>query len=459
MDEHLNGSTDWTKEKIIEFINREDLKYQRIELPYGLATEGLDRKSSCDVIFSGSLKGKSVLDVGSYLGYFCLEAAQRGASRAVGWEISEERVRQAQTLAEIKGLPVEYVRKDIEKTEVEEQFDVVLGLNILHHMANPISVLDRLIRLTREILILEMASLGHHDRAKLGISFLKSFFVSRTPSIIAGRGSTSSPFNEERKYFITQRALENMLKFQRHHFAKIEFIKSDFKNRYIVKAYKRRIKHLVIVAGPTASGKSTFIDNLKTDAYPNVNKTLGVGSFQQWDSIGANDLWKNEKTEMEGLIFHYDTLRPWGRSAKTHDRDEALHIVQGADRTSIITVYAEPGRLKQQIQAGEFVEKEPTTFKGKIRHLIRKALRIKICRTLFHIPFLGKRLKILSQIARKRHYRIREIYTDPQKTKAFYKWWFDFTLQLNPNDNIIASTKDDCAIYPVEEGMKKFSIE
>jgi hypothetical protein len=73
----------WTKAEIEHFLAHERLSYQKIQLPFGLETPGEAKPELCDQIFRDAA-GKSVLDVGSYLGYFCQEALKRGASAAHG---------------------------------------------------------------------------------------------------------------------------------------------------------------------------------------------------------------------------------------------------------------------------------------------------------------------------------------------------------------------------------------
>ena len=73
----------WSEEDIRKLIAREDFRYQKIELPYGMSTGGKDRSATAKAIFPDDLTGKTVLDVGCRYGYFCFEALKRGASRAV----------------------------------------------------------------------------------------------------------------------------------------------------------------------------------------------------------------------------------------------------------------------------------------------------------------------------------------------------------------------------------------
>src|SRR5262249_28764243 len=108
-----------------------------------------------DLIFQEPLTGKSVLDVGSALGYFCFEAEARGASRVVGVELSGERFRQACLLKDIIGSRVEFLQRDILQHPLDEKFDHVCLLNVLHHLDEPIRAIHQLAAIARESLIIE----------------------------------------------------------------------------------------------------------------------------------------------------------------------------------------------------------------------------------------------------------------------------------------------------------------
>lgn len=86
-------TTAYTKEEIEKILKEEDFEYHSVPLPYGLCTPGDDRSPTRDLIFPESLAGKTFLDVGSALGYFCFEAERRGASRVVGIELRSNRLR------------------------------------------------------------------------------------------------------------------------------------------------------------------------------------------------------------------------------------------------------------------------------------------------------------------------------------------------------------------------------
>jgi SAM-dependent methyltransferase len=316
-----------------------------------------------------------VLDIGSYLGYFCLAARERNAGRVVGWEIDLERRRRARILAGIKGLQVEYHGGDIERDPVDERFDIVLCLNLLHHLRDPIAVLDRLVQITRETLVLEVATIGWHDRKKFGLSALTSYFLGRSPVMLVGKGDTSGKGGQQ-KFFMTRSAVRNLLAHQRNAFARIEFIDSEFKGRFLVVARKRIVDELIVVAGPTSAGKSSLIDELRAGKHPELAQQLGVGSLAGVPLLSAAGLGRDQTLHHPRLIFHYDFMRPFGRSAKTHDRDEGLDVLQSAKRIHFVTLWTPPDRLRAQLVRGELSGAKPHSRHTRIARLYERDERI-----------------------------------------------------------------------------------
>jgi len=135
--------------------------YGRVNLPYDLHTNGIDRAPTRDIIFPASLEGKTVLDVGSFYGYMCFEAATLGAARALGLEYRVARLDRANMFKEARGdNNVEFRMADITTYDIKEKFDYVLALNVLHHLDKQgQQVLDKLAACTKEKLIIETPKL------------------------------------------------------------------------------------------------------------------------------------------------------------------------------------------------------------------------------------------------------------------------------------------------------------
>lgn len=129
--------------------------YQRITLPDGRVIPGDDRSPTANLVFPAELRGKTVLDVGCYHGFFLHDAVRRGAQRAVGIEMDSERFETASTLAPLWEGKVEVHQGMLEDVVLGEQFDFVLFLNVLHHVSDPVAVMRKLASLCRGTLVVE----------------------------------------------------------------------------------------------------------------------------------------------------------------------------------------------------------------------------------------------------------------------------------------------------------------
>lgn len=108
------------------------------------------------------LGDRSVIDVGTWNGYFAFEAKRAGASRVIAtdsfvWRSPEFRGREAFEIArECLNLDVE--AKDIDPTEFPgdmELVDAVLFLGVFYHLIDPIMVLQKVASLANDLLVIE----------------------------------------------------------------------------------------------------------------------------------------------------------------------------------------------------------------------------------------------------------------------------------------------------------------
>ena len=110
--------------------------------------------------FPESLAGKSVLDVGTFDGFYAFLAEARGAERVVAvdneqyrdwvrarWGVELEGGEGFRAIAELIGSRVEYRRLDaLELDDLDERFDLILCFGILHRVDNPLGLLKVLAR-------------------------------------------------------------------------------------------------------------------------------------------------------------------------------------------------------------------------------------------------------------------------------------------------------------------------
>jgi 2-polyprenyl-3-methyl-5-hydroxy-6-metoxy-1,4-benzoquinol methylase len=336
-----SSKTVWTEEKIRATLASEPYNYQAISLPFGIRTDGHDRSATADAIFTGDWKGQSVLDVGSSLGYFLFEAKRHGAGRCVGMDLSADNVRRASTLADILGQDVEFMYGDLDAGDLQETFDNVLCLNVVHHLVDPILGLNRLIEAARRRVVLEVATVGSHDRRKLGLGFLQSSILEKLPAIIVGRGTAGEGVKQ---FYLTIAAIENLMRFRRGCFARVEIRPSGFKNRFLVVAEKRRIEHLLVVAAAPGAG-------LEKAAAEVASGNLAPDfAMKGAPLMMAANYHEPQTASLDRQILAYDIMRPLSSGAMSYSHDPAVDVIAGGRKVRFLTLWNSPDTIIGNVQ-------------------------------------------------------------------------------------------------------------
>ncbi len=139
--------------------------FHRIDLGNGVVTPGVDDtpRKLPTLHFPDDLRGKTVLDIGAWDGFFSFEAEGRGASRVLatdsfswngeGWgsKAGFELARRALG-SKVDDMEIEVL--DLSPSSVGS-FDLVLFLGVLYHMRYPLLALDKLASVTRGMAIIE----------------------------------------------------------------------------------------------------------------------------------------------------------------------------------------------------------------------------------------------------------------------------------------------------------------
>jgi len=223
---------EFSKMDIEKILSEHDFKYQRVNLPFGLHTPGQDRSGTLEVIFPPSLRGKSVLDVGSAIGYFCFEAEKRGASRVLGIEPNIERFNQANILKEILSSNVEFINQDVVEYRFNEQFDYVLILNVIHHLKDPISVMRCLARITLEKMIIEFPTFSDPKYRK-HTSLRFSSYYNKFPLIAVSN-------LEKFTFLFTPTAIQRLLLAHEKFFNNVKFINSPMNKGRVIAIFCKK---------------------------------------------------------------------------------------------------------------------------------------------------------------------------------------------------------------------------
>ncbi len=102
-------------------------------------------------------KGKSVLDIGCNLGYFCLEAKERNAGRVIGIDYRQSYLKAAESISQYKNLEIEYLNIDLYQNDFLQlpKFDYVFVFSVLHRARNVKNAIKRVGGKTKHCLIFE----------------------------------------------------------------------------------------------------------------------------------------------------------------------------------------------------------------------------------------------------------------------------------------------------------------
>jgi len=429
--------------------------YQKVTLPSGISIGGISREKTAEIVFHQDVRGKSVLDVGCDIGYFCFEAVKRGAKKVVGVDVDPYRITVAKKLAKYLNAPVEFRVMDIEKQEFNEEFDIVICLNVLHHLKDPILALDKLAKITREVLILEVAGINRRDMAKIGIGRVKTLLFQKNPIIVVSRDGLSGKCTSQ-KFFISKEALKNLLLYHRNNFAKIDIIDSEFKNRYIAIGYKRKINKLLLIAGPTSVGKTTLIRRILKGEEMELIRRLGLDDISNWRAVDADQLDGLDEKYIENLILHYDILRPWGRGPQVYEKDEALDLLDCSSHVIILTLWASPEVLVDRLVQGELEGIIPSSLDYSDEYIHDK---------LFSKHFLQKKVKNLigrglakifgCTFPSTRHIKIYFLYRNPSFIYNIYEEWLSFCEDKTKYRWILDVTRTPFILYREEEWKEK----
>jgi len=186
--------------------------FHSIDLGQGIVTPG-DKTIEIlieeqELLHLPDLRGKSVLDIGAWDGFYSWKAESLGASRVVSldhfsWMIDRERAAELNEKWRKENLkPIPYEKTDAWKPdrllgkrgydlahralnsgadcvvadflEVDNEdlggpFDIVLFLGVLYHMRNPILALEKVAEATKDLAIIETASIELSNYPKLAL--------------------------------------------------------------------------------------------------------------------------------------------------------------------------------------------------------------------------------------------------------------------------------------------------
>jgi tRNA (mo5U34)-methyltransferase len=135
------------------------LRYHSIELPDGSVLPGLQSidhlRWRLDLFgLPRDLRGKRVLDVGAWDGWFSFECERRGAEVVAVDCVAMDTFLEAKDLI---GSKVEYLTLDVNELSARKlgTFDIVLFFGVLYHLRHPLLGLEKAVELSTDLVLIE----------------------------------------------------------------------------------------------------------------------------------------------------------------------------------------------------------------------------------------------------------------------------------------------------------------
>jgi tRNA (mo5U34)-methyltransferase len=147
----------------------ERFRYHSIELPDGSVLPGLQSLDHLRWRFGlfglpEDLRGKRVLDIGAWDGWFSFECERRGAEVVATDCVPLDTFLEAR---ELLGSRVEYLALDVGELSAQRlgRFDIVLFLGVLYHLRHPLLGLEKVLELCTDTALIESFVIEREARA------------------------------------------------------------------------------------------------------------------------------------------------------------------------------------------------------------------------------------------------------------------------------------------------------
>jgi tRNA (mo5U34)-methyltransferase len=147
--------------------------WHSFELPDGRQIQGVSKLEAlrariAQFPIAQDLRGKRVLDVGTWDGWFAMEMERRGAEVVAIDRWENPRFHEIRELLHSR---VEYRRLNVYDLDPERigRFDIVLFLGVLYHLKHPLLALERVCSVAKDMVAVESLVLKDRHRPGLGV--------------------------------------------------------------------------------------------------------------------------------------------------------------------------------------------------------------------------------------------------------------------------------------------------
>jgi len=199
------------------------------------------------------------------------------------------------------------------------------------------------------------------------------------------------------------------------------------------------IDHLIVVAGPSASGKSTFIRKLYEKQFPEVGRYLGVEDLHKWPLIHAVSTDRMTEAALKSMILHYDFL---------YTGEKVLQLLERVHAVSVITLWTPPERLRYQLITGKLRNRITGSLFELVKSNLFKLLPLSLTLWMSKMPLWWFPRSLF-----KSHMNAGKIYSQHDQVIRIYREWFSLCNKYTDRTrhHIIIEFDDDMRFYSFDE--------
>ena len=113
-----------------------------------------------------------------------------------------------------------------------------------------------------------------------------------------------------------------------------------------------RVNNLIIIGGPSCSGKSTLINRIRQGGCSYIRKHFGISDPSSWIYLEARELPHIRQPIVERLVVHYDLYAQYSQENGFKHLDQLL---THSDQIIVLTIYVSPEKLVKHSNSRIFV--------------------------------------------------------------------------------------------------------
>jgi hypothetical protein len=293
-----------------------------------------------EVLLSEDLGGQSVLSIGSGSGFIPLKALRNGAIRVAVVDANRHTIGAARAAAQTAGFSPEFIdgKWDDVCAGIGE-FDTIVCSLRPPAIRDPFAAIGHMMTRTRKRLIIEFDCPRRSD----GVAYALALLAGNQPLVWLPKPAKPGRVLH-RPFLFTAAAVRHLFAYHSTLFEPIRILWPNSAGRFVIEARRRRVRNLLVVAGPTSSGKSTFASRLAADS--RLRDDFGLSG--DWTHIRGRDVAHLPTGDIENLIVELDLMAVERGDIASFDDIPQFQILRAAENLQVLTMIPvhPPGNIR-----------------------------------------------------------------------------------------------------------------